>query len=173
MAITAHLPILAKAFISIIYASLWIHYLRQLTTPTPPDRPLRKCREVDPVLRSVLQVFGWLGAVMGVCLFCVLLSLLCVGPSVTMLMMVLLYAILVFIYVYQIQYLRAVAESDQLMDDGCDLVEPKKRRLLMLFAVMVLLFGVATSVVGVASGGQMDEWARGHIRNWLRARGGM
>lgn len=102
---------------------------------------------------------------MGVLVFCVLLSLLCVRPSVAMFLVVLLYTILVFIYVYQIQYVRAVSVSDQLADDGCDLIEPKKRRLLMLFAVIVLVFGVVTSVLGVVSGDRMDEWVRGHIRN--------
>lgn len=169
MAITAYPHILAEAAISILYASLWIHYLYQLAAaPTPPDRSLRKCREVEPVVRSVLLVFGWLSAVLGACVLCVLLSFLCMAPSLVLLMMVLLYAIIVLIYVYQIQYLRAVEVSDQLIDDGCDLVEPKKRRMLMLFAVMVLLFGVTGTVVGVVSGGHMDGWVDGHIRNWMK-----
>lgn len=158
------IPFLTKAFLSILYASLWIHYLCQLTTPTPPNQPLRKCREVEPVLRSVLQVFAWVGAVMGVLVFCVLLAFLCTHQSVSLFVVVLLYAVLMFIYVYQIRFLRAVAVSDQLVDDGCDLIQPKTRRLLMTFAVIVLLFGVVTSVLGVVSGDRMGKW----VEQWIK-----
>ena len=160
MSFTPHLPLLAKAIISIIYASLWIHYISHLATPPTPGQPLRKCREVEPVLRSVLLVFSWLGVVMGVIVFCMLVSVLCVRSSAGMFVVLLLYAILLFIYVYQILYLRAVSVSDQLVDDGCDLIEPKTRRLLMIFAVIVLVFGVGMSVLGIVSGGRLDEWVR-------------
>ena len=52
-----------KSILAIFYGSLWIHYLHKLTDP---DSTPRRCREVAPVLRSVLTVIAWVGVVLGV-----------------------------------------------------------------------------------------------------------
>ena len=163
-----------KSILAIFYGSLWIHYLHKLTDP---DSTPRRCREVAPVLRSVLTVIAWVGVVLGVLVVGMLLAMLCVRPTAFVFVMALIYVILVFIYVYQIQFLKAIEVSDEWTEtssgtnqDGCDAVEQKKRRLSMVFAVFVLVFGIVLGVIGFTWGDGLTQWLTEQLRSGLSGR---
>ena len=106
-----------------------------------------------------------------------LLAMLCVRPTAFTFVMALIYVILVFIYVYQIQFLKAIEVSDEWTEtssgtnqDGCDTVEQKKRRLSMVFAVFVLVFGIVLGVIGFTWGDGLTQWLTEQLSSGLNGR---
>ena len=113
-----------------------------------------------------------------------LLALLCVRPTAFTFVMALIYVMLVFIYVYQIQFLKAIEVSDEWTEtssgtrggtngtnqDGCDTVEQKKRWLSMVFAVFVLVVGIVLGVIGFTWGDGLTQWLTEQLNSGLSGR---
>ena len=147
-----------KGITSVVYAALWLYYLQQLTTDDPNESPAPRCRDVEPVVRSVLQVLAWVSIVLTVIFVCSALASVLLNPSVERGIVILACLVIVGVYAYQIQYLRAVAQSsDAAGARACTAIERRKRELVYVFACVVLVFGVLMVGFGLTGGQWMER----------------
>ena len=157
--------LVVKGLLSIVYGSSWVHYIRKFRQAThhhtgPNTRPLL-CREVAPVLRSVLFVVACFSVALGAfaCLFSVVHL---TKSSILSHTLVLLMAqiVILLVYVYQIQFLRHVASSNQqaalltsdelASETSCQAIAPDQQEVAWVYGWIVLLFGIVYFLLGLS-----------------------
>lgn len=150
-----------KGITSVVYAALWLYYLQQLTTDDPnasSQTSAPRCRDVEPVVRNVLQVLAWVSIVFTVIYVCSALASVLLHPSAERCIVIVACLVIVFVYAYQIQYLRAVAQSsDAAGARACTAIERRKRDLVYVFVCVVLVFGVLMVGFGLTGGQWMER----------------
>ena len=150
-----------KATLYIVYGSLWIQYMRSLggrgeETPDTREKPIR-CRDIQPVLRSVLSVIAWISLFMCAVTGCGQFARWCVRPNMELFVLLLAYGVMLTVFLFQIQFLREVSVSNRFQThpsgtqqhaDGCDSIEQQKRKLSAVYAWVILLFGLLFGAFG-------------------------
>lgn len=136
-----------KGLTSVVYAVLWLGFLRVLGSPAP-DAAHRRCRDVAPTWRAVLYVLAWFGIVGSALYACGLVAHCLLHPTLDLVVLALACAVIVAVYAYQIQYLDALSRANEPVGQ-CEAVAPRRRELVGWFAVVVGVFGLLMVGFGV------------------------
>ena len=89
---------------------------------------------------------------------CSALASVLLHPSAERCIVIVACLVIVFVYAYQIQYLRAVAQSsDAAGARACTAIERRKRDLVYVFVCVVLVFGVLMVGFGLTGGQWMER----------------
>ena len=150
-----------KGVTSLVYAGLWLGWLDRLANAnSPATYATPKCRDVAPTWRALLYVLAWV-SIVGTALYaCALASRCLLAPNIEVVLVTIACVVIVGVYVYQIQYLEAVAASDRPMGQ-CATVAPWRRQLVATFAVVVAMFGLLMVGFGV--------WGEGYFKGMAKA----
>jgi hypothetical protein len=157
-----------KGLFAIIYGSMWVHYLRKFrrgqhpTETSTKPRPLM-CRDVEPFLRSILLVIAWFSVIFGGVACVVNVMHLCNDSFRSHgVVLVAAHAVLLLVYVYQIQFLRHVAASDTPVvsstttvgthanstRSNCQSIASEQQEVAWAYGWIVLLFGILYVLMG-------------------------
>lgn len=149
---------IAKGVLGVVYGALWLALLQRLNGATASTIPFRQCRDVAPGLQRLLYALAWVCVVLGSIAACAVLAKMCAAPRAETFVLLLAYAVLLYVYVNQIRYVQAVRQSDHTM--SCDAIERRRRRLVALYAVVVIVLGAFLALFGLTGEtllGQMYE----------------
>lgn len=144
-----------KGILYIIYSAVWFYYISALLDQSP-SAPIKRCRDILPLLRTVLLILAWIKVFVMAFDVCVFVSYLLVQPSIDIFIVLIAYIIIFGIFVYQIQFLNAV-EMSTTYNSECDAIETQKRQTVMSFNVVIFVFGVTMVAFGVSGQTMLEK----------------
>ena len=130
----------------ILYGALWLYYLQQLLHHKHENK---RCQDVQPILRNVLLVIAWLKIVFIVIFLCIMITSLLLKPSLDVFVFVIACVIIACVFVYQIQFIYSIEDTD-LYTKQCRDIEEYKRNVIYVFTVVVFVFGLFLIAFGLS-----------------------
>lgn len=157
-----------KGLVSVVYGSMWVHYLRMFWSASNNPRQLHDghaqqtlCRDVSPMLRSVLSVVAWVQLIMG--------GAVCAWHTATLwttqfnahrTVLLVAQLVLLAVFVYQIQFLRSVTASDKTVvqvqsmphatrGNDCRTIASEQQEVAWAYGWIVLILGVLFVLLGL------------------------
>lgn len=138
-----------KGVTSLVYAGLWLGWLNRISNAAnSSDSMYSKCKDISPTWRALLYILAWIGVIGTAIYACALTSRCILSPDVEIALITIATIIIVFIYIYQIQYIDAVAISEQPVGQ-CNMVSPWRRQIVTTFALVITLFSVLLIGFGI------------------------